>query len=954
MKDYLIIAPQTVLSYSPIDNNVDLKLLSKAIKQAEFGYSEIIGETLFNQIKTELNDNNGSLITSSLIQLISASKFYLVDKTVQEFLPLIQYRISDKGLQKQSDTNSSNLSYEEYENIKDSYDSKVENRKLTLIGWLKTNGYIKDDKYVPESSGWFLDVDNCSVDESIQSEPIIDYTGVTMSLSYMDISKYDNLLLYNPSVIINESNIDNNIDIKSVRVSMLTTQQTYLRQILGDSLYYGLCESVYNKIESGITIPQVYQQLLSVAKNYVKFKTMETLIMTSTYRISEKGVQKLSDNNSTIIDDQEIQNVRKYYTIQANNCKKDIQDFVNKLNNKRSSTSYDGEGWFLGDVCSSDDLSQSLELNFGQDITIVSGSFNGDTLTLVNTTGGTINITGFTDNDTFITGGTFNGSTLSLNSNTETSVDITGFTSQPPSWSLTGNTTSENDFIGTLEDKPFIIKTNNQEQVRIDDTGLVTIQKNFNLQVTGNDTGAILQNGTRVFHTAGNNNLFLGANAGNISLSTARENVGIGSGVMTGNTTGNGNTSVGFQALRLGTSTSTNTSIGAYTLWNLASGNGRQTAVGHSALANVSTPTLNQGNTAVGTSALQSTTTGYGNNAVGDTSLFSNTEGFGNNAFGYFALRFNTTGSENIAFGTNSMRSNTIGNNNIGIGRDALRNLTGSTQNIAIGTSAGSTLIGNGNVIIGNNVTLPDNTNNGMNIGGVIFAKNIYTGTTTSSPSVNGQVGIGVGHGSITHTLHVSGSTNPVRIEGLQNASDDTILTVDTNGELHTRLASTLTSSAGWYTTGNTGTTGTTNFIGTIDDQPLVFRTNNFERVRILGGAADSSGGSIQFNSQGSPYLTVSRLANNGVSFVAGLAGDIFLNPNTTGRVQIGTDALGSQTSALLQLRSTTRGFLPPRMTTTQRNAIASPATGLMVYDTSVNKVSVYNGTSWRYLQYEP
>jgi hypothetical protein len=52
-------------------------------------------------------------------------------------------------------------------------------------------------------------------------------------------------------------------------------------------------------------------------------------------------------------------------------------------------------------------------------------------------------------------------------------------------------------------------------------------------------------------------------------------------------------------------------------------------------------------------------------------------------------------------------------------------------------------------------------------------------------------------------------------------------------------------------------------------------------------------------------------------------------------------------TSAILQADSTTRGFLPPRMTTTQKNAIASPAAGLMVYDTTLNLISVFNGTIW-------
>jgi len=63
-----------------------------------------------------------------------------------------------------------------------------------------------------------------------------------------------------------------------------------------------------------------------------------------------------------------------------------------------------------------------------------------------------------------------------------------------------------------------------------------------------------------------------------------------------------------------------------------------------------------------------------------------------------------------------------------------------------------------------------------------------------------------------------------------------------------------------------------------------------------------------------------------------------------------GTAALGTITpnaSARLQVDSSNQGFLPPRLTTTQKNAIATPAAGLMVYDTSLNQMSYYNGTLW-------
>jgi len=51
--------------------------------------------------------------------------------------------------------------------------------------------------------------------------------------------------------------------------------------------------------------------------------------------------------------------------------------------------------------------------------------------------------------------------------------------------------------------------------------------------------------------------------------------------------------------------------------------------------------------------------------------------------------------------------------------------------------------------------------------------------------------------------------------------------------------------------------------------------------------------------------------------------------------------------SAALDVQSTTQGFLPPRMSTTDKNAISSPAEGLTVYDSTLQKLSFYNGTTW-------
>ena len=63
------------------------------------------------------------------------------------------------------------------------------------------------------------------------------------------------------------------------------------------------------------------------------------------------------------------------------------------------------------------------------------------------------------------------------------------------------------------------------------------------------------------------------------------------------------------------------------------------------------------------------------------------------------------------------------------------------------------------------------------------------------------------------------------------------------------------------------------------------------------------------------------------------------------GKVGIGTGI--SYASAILEISSTTKGFLPPKMTAAQRNAITSPTSGLMIYNIDSNKLNFYNGAAW-------
>jgi hypothetical protein len=103
---------------------------------------------------------------------------------------------------------------------------------------------------------------------------------------------------------------------------------------------------------------------------------------------------------------------------------------------------------------------------------------------------------------------------------------------------------------------------------------------------------------------------------------------------------------------------------------------------------------------------------------------------------------------------------------------------------------------------------------------------------------------------------------------------------------------------------------------------------------------------------------TYSFLAHNTVSvlsFNAGTelyinAGDVFCNTVNNFRLAGGLivgNAGNRPASAILEIRSTTKGFLPPRLTTTEKNAIASPVAGLVVYDSTLNKLCVRTASTW-------
>ncbi|RYU96018.1 tail fiber domain-containing protein [Emticicia agri] len=161
--------------------------------------------------------------------------------------------------------------------------------------------------------------------------------------------------------------------------------------------------------------------------------------------------------------------------------------------------------------------------------------------------------------------------------------------------------------------------------------------------------------------------------------------------------------------------------LGPGALHNVTDDNYESVAIGNMALHN----TTDNRNTAFGSLALYSTSTGSFNSAFGNHTLVYNTSGYGNVAFGSFALRNNETLKENVAIGVSALFSQgaynnnngsnigvgyfslyavkTLGKYNVGVGAYVLQNTSIGSYNVAVGYQAGlNNQTGSNNIAIGN------------------------------------------------------------------------------------------------------------------------------------------------------------------------------------------------------------------------------------------------------------
>jgi len=271
----------------------------------------------------------------------------------------------------------------------------------------------------------------------------------------------------------------------------------------------------------------------------------------------------------------------------------------------------------------------------------------------------------------------------------------------------------------------------------------------INLPNTANpSTGVLRLGGSRFLHAYGDNNTFVGTNAGNFTLDSSNGN-------------GNYNTAIGSLALSSVTRGNTNTAIGARAMEQNTIGT-QNTAIGSFALrAN----TTGLANTATGAEALSHNTTGDHNTATGQGALGFNTTGNFNTANGDHALQNNTTGSSNTAVGTGALPANSGGSNNTAVGQSALAStydgISPSSNNTGIGYNAGYLVKGSNNTFVGyeagsnNLVELTNATAIGANavvsasnslvLGDSAVSVGIGTSTPTAKLDVNGGVRLNTG-----------------------------------------------------------------------------------------------------------------------------------------------------------------------------------------------------------------
>jgi hypothetical protein len=262
------------------------------------------------------------------------------------------------------------------------------------------------------------------------------------------------------------------------------------------------------------------------------------------------------------------------------------------------------------------------------------------------------------------------------------------------------------------------------------------------------------------------------------------------------------------------------------------------------------------------------------------------------------------------------------------------------------------------------------------NVGNIIAAGNVGIGTTSPSAkfevndsiawtrSNGGNLLLGYGAEStprLTLTRDIVGPAGAIAFsQGNSIATTGSAISQNASGNLVflTSNGTALTERIRIPNTGNVliNTTTDAGYKLDVNGTARFVAPNTYAITYDTNGNFNAAGAYSNFSLTNAAGSLRAKLNNDGpngtLTLYQNATGYIFLNGAQSGNNSFISTALsiGNQSAAnassILELTSTTKGFLPPRMTTTQKNAIASPAAGLVVYDTTLNKLCVFT-TAW-------